>query len=163
MIGDLRVGQGFDVHAFAAGRKLILGGVEIPFERGLVGHSDADVLLHALTDGFLGALGWDDIGEWFPDTDPRWAGASSEIFLKAVWDKAQAEGWRLVNCDCSILAERPKLRQYIPQMRQRIADLLGVAVSRISIKATTTEHLGFIGREEGILSSAVVLLLSESV
>ena len=155
---EVRIGQGVDVHPFCTGRPLFLGGVQIETNFGLKGHSDADVLLHALTDAVLGALGWGDIGCWFPDTDMSFKDLDSAIFVERVWAKVTQEGWRLVNCDCTILAQKPRISPYMQKMRERIAGLLSSTVDRVSIKATTTEHLGFIGREEGILASAVVLL-----
>lgn len=160
-MGALRIGQGFDVHPLVDGRRLILGGVEIPHEKGLEGHSDADVLLHALTDAILGALAWGDIGQWFPNTEPQYRGADSLTLLSAVWQRAHSEGWTVVNCDCMLLAERPKVKDYLPTMQARIAERLGAQPTQIGIKATTTERLGFVGREEGIAASAVVLLQRE--
>lgn len=156
-----RIGNGWDVHAFAANRKLILGGVEIPFERGLAGHSDADALLHAIADSILGALCWGDIGVWFPDTEERWKDADSSELLREVWSKAAAEGYRIVNCDCMVLLERPKLRPHLLPMRENVARLLECAPEQVSIKATTTEKLGFVGREEGIAVSATTLLMRD--
>jgi 2-C-methyl-D-erythritol 2,4-cyclodiphosphate synthase len=158
MAADLRIGLGYDIHQLIAGRKLVIGGVEIPHEQGLLGHSDADVLLHALTDALLGALGWGDIGTWFPNTDARFAGAASRFFVETVWKKAAAEGWRVVNVDAVVLAERPRLQPYIDEMRAVIASLIGITRERVSIKATTTEKLGPTGREEGIAAHAVALL-----
>jgi len=153
-----RVGQGFDSHRFAAGRPLILGGVRIPYDRGLSGHSDADAALHAVTDAVLGAVGEDDIGEHFPDTDPRWEGADSVAFLAEAVRLAAAKGYRPVNCDLTILAEAPKLGPYKPRMRRCIAELLGVGEQNVSVKAKTGEGMGFVGRGEGIAALAVVLL-----
>ena len=155
---NLRVGTGIDIHPFASGRKLFIGGVEIQHSQGLAGHSDADVLLHSLTDAILGALGWGDIGQWFPNTDEKFRDKDSLFFLKAVWERAAAEGWSLVNCDNMILAEAPKMAPHIPAMRRNIADVLGAAPERIGIKATTTEQLGFVGRGEGMAAQSVVLL-----
>ncbi len=155
---NLRIGQGVDVHAFAEGRPLILGGIEIPNAVGLLGHSDADVLLHSVTDAVLGALAWGDIGQWFPNTDERWKGADSKELLREVWKKATVEGWSLVNCDVNVIAEKPKLLPFVPAMRTSIAGLFGVKTDCVSVKATTSERLGFVGREEGIFSTAVVLL-----
>ena len=154
----LRIGQGFDVHAFAQGRKLILGGIEIPHEQGLAGHSDADVLTHALCDALLGAAGLGDIGHHFPDTDPRYAGADSLDLLAEVLGSLSQGGWRIGNADMTVVAEEPKLAPFIPQMRERLARAAGVDMDRINIKATTTEHLGFTGRKEGIAALAVVLI-----
>src|SRR5438309_2317939 len=146
----MRVGNGFDVHAFGAGRALVLGGATIPFERGLAGHSDADVLLHAVCDAILGALGRGDIGMHFPDTDARYEGADSRTLLRQVWQMALAAGYVLGNIDATVLAEAPKLAPHIGHMVANIAADLAVAQDRISVKATTTERLGFVGRGEGI-------------
>lgn len=156
----LRVGHGLDVHAFAAGRKLVLGGVEVPSDLGLKGHSDADVVLHALIDAVLGAAGLPDIGQLFPDTDAQWKGASSLNLLKLAWTRVSSAGWQLVNADISILAQKPRLAPFIPEMKRCIAEALSVTEEDIGIKATTTERLGFVGREEGMCASAVVLLES---
>lgn len=158
MKNTLRIGQGYDVHAFAAGRKLILAGIEIPHEKGLLGHSDADVLLHALTDAILGALSWGDIGQWFPDSSEEFRGADSKALLRKVWEKARQEGWEILNCDCTLLAERPKISPYVPAMKQSIASVLGINAEQVGLKATTNEKLGFVGREEGMAAMAVVLL-----
>ncbi|MBX7143053.1 MAG: 2-C-methyl-D-erythritol 2,4-cyclodiphosphate synthase [Oligoflexia bacterium] len=160
MTSKLRIGQGIDVHAFVAGRKLILGGVEIPAEFGLEGHSDADALLHALIDAILGAAGLPDIGHFFPDTEARWKGAASTDLLARVWKEVSARGWRLVNADICILAQKPKLSPFISEMKQSIAAILNADVGAIGVKATTTEKLGFVGRAEGLCASAVVLLES---
>lgn len=154
----MRIGLGYDVHAFAEGRKLILGGVEIEHARGLLGHSDADVLAHALMDAILGALRVGDIGKLFPDTDPAYAGADSIALLHDVGRLMAERGWRLVDADCVIIAERPTLSPYRDEMRANLASALGVAVDCVGVKATTTERLGFEGREEGIGAQAVVLL-----
>jgi 2-C-methyl-D-erythritol 2,4-cyclodiphosphate synthase len=154
----MRIGHGFDVHQLVEGRRCIIGGIEIPHVKGLLGHSDADVLLHAISDAILGAMGLGDIGKHFPDTDPAFKDADSAQLLKQVWDMAKKKELRLGNLDATILAQRPKLAPYIPMMRQRIADLLEAEVDQINIKATTTEKLGFVGREEGIAAEAVVLL-----
>jgi 2-C-methyl-D-erythritol 4-phosphate cytidylyltransferase/2-C-methyl-D-erythritol 4-phosphate cytidylyltransferase/2-C-methyl-D-erythritol 2,4-cyclodiphosphate synthase len=153
-----RIGQGFDVHQFAEGRRCVIGGVDIPFERGLLGHSDADVLLHAVADAILGALGEGDIGKHFPDTDPSYKDADSGELLAAVWKLAEERGYALGNLDCTILAQRPKMAPYIPQMIEKIARLLNSETSRVNVKATTTERLGFVGREEGVAAMAVVCL-----
>ena len=158
MDSKLRIGQGYDVHRLTEGRKLILGGVTIPWDRGLLGHSDADVLVHAVMDALLGAAALGDIGAMFPDTDPRFAGADSLILLRAVCDRLSEEGWRIVNVDSTIVAQKPKLSPYIPEMRRRMAEAMGVAVDRISVKATTEECLGFTGRGEGMSAIAVALL-----
>jgi len=154
----LRIGNGFDVHALVAGRPLILGGVAIPHDRGLAGHSDADVLLHAITDAILGALALGDLGKHFPDTDPRWRGADSRALLRHVFALAFEAGWEVGNVDATLIAQAPKVAPYVAQMRTNIALDLGCDESRISVKATTTEHLGFTGREEGIAALATVLL-----
>ncbi len=155
----IRIGQGFDVHAFAEGRPLILGGITIPHEKGLIGHSDADVLLHTITDAALGAIGRVDIGTHFPDTDAAFKDADSAVLLEEVWRFVEEEGYQLGNVDCTILAERPKMGPHIPKMRQRIAELLHAEESQVNIKASTTEKLGFVGREEGIAALAVILLV----
>lgn len=159
----IRVGQGFDVHQLAAGRKCVIGGVEIPFERGLLGHSDADVLLHAVSDAILGALGKGDIGKHFPDTDPQFKDADSLKLLEHVWRLSKAQGYRLGNLDATIIAQRPKMAPYIPAMAEKIAGVLGSELSRVNIKATTTEKLGFTGREEGIAAQTVVCLLKDVI
>lgn len=155
---ELRIGQGFDVHRFAEGRRCVLGGIEIPHERGLLGHSDADVLTHALMDAILGAIGGRDIGTLFPDTHAAFKDADSIVLLEKVWALASQQGWRLVNADISVLAEAPKLNPHIPSMLERVSDALCCAPTQLAIKATTTEKLGFVGREEGIVATAVVLL-----
>jgi 2-C-methyl-D-erythritol 2,4-cyclodiphosphate synthase len=155
----IRIGQGFDVHAFAEGRKCIIGGVDIPHSKGLLGHSDADVLLHAISDAILGALGEGDIGKHFPDTDAAYKGADSRVLLQKVWGIAQRKGYQLGNVDCTVIAQLPKMAPYIPAMQQRISEALGANVSQINVKATTTEKLGFTGRQEGIAAEAVVLLV----
>ncbi|MFD0944167.1 2-C-methyl-D-erythritol 2,4-cyclodiphosphate synthase [Savagea faecisuis] len=154
----IRIGQGFDVHAFEEGRPLIIGGIEVPHERGLVGHSDADVVLHTITDAALGAIGKVDIGTHFPDTDMAFKDADSAVLLAEVWKMVEEEGYQLGNVDCTILAQRPKMGPHIPKMRKRIAQLLHADESQVNIKASTTEKLGFVGREEGIASLAVILL-----
>jgi len=154
----MRIGQGYDVHRLVAGRKLILGGVDVPHTKGLLGHSDADVLLHALSDAILGAIGEGDIGRHFPDTDPAYKGADSIKLLKHVMALADAKGYRIGNVDATIVAQRPKLAGYIPQMRVNIARALVCDEERVNVKATTTEELGFAGRGEGIASYAVALL-----
>lgn len=153
-----RVGNGFDVHALVEGRPLILGGVEIPFEKGLDGHSDADVLIHALMDALLGAVALGDIGEHFPDTDPAYKGADSVKLLQHVKQRIDEEFYKISNVDITVMAQRPKIKPYIEQMRKVLADTLEIDISRISIKGTTTERLGFVGREEGIAAQAVCLL-----
>lgn len=154
----MRIGQGFDVHAFAEGRPLILGGIEIPHDRGLLGHSDADVLLHTIADAALGAIAAGDIGKHFPDTDPAFKDADSKVLLQHVWQLVKAEGYVLENVDATVMAQRPKLRPYIDDMRAVIAELLEADISQVNVKATTTEQLGFTGREEGIAAQAVILL-----
>ena len=156
---DYRIGNGWDVHAFESGRPLVLGGVTIPHEKGLAGHSDADALLHAIADSVLGALALGDIGDMFPNNDPQWKNADSRKLLALVWEKASSAGWSLVNCDCMVLLERPKLAPHILAMREQIAKVFVAQVSQISIKATTSEGLGFVGREEGIAASSSVLLV----
>jgi 2-C-methyl-D-erythritol 2,4-cyclodiphosphate synthase len=155
----IRIGNGLDVHALVTGRKLVLGGVTIPFERGLKGHSDADALLHAICDAVLGALGEGDIGAHFPDTDPRYEDADSRILLRAVWQRAVAEGYSLGNVDATVVAEAPRLAPYIRQMTANIASDLGAGIEQVNVKATTTEGLGFAGRGEGIAALATVLLI----
>jgi 2-C-methyl-D-erythritol 2,4-cyclodiphosphate synthase len=156
---DYRTGTGFDVHAFAEGRKLILGGIVIPFEKGLLGHSDADVLLHAISDALLGSLALGDIGQHFPDTDPKYKNADSQILLKEVYKLILEKGYLLGNVDAVISAQRPKLLPYILKMRKNISKILNSDPDQISIKATTTEKLGFVGREEGIAAFASVLII----
>ncbi len=156
---SVRIGNGFDVHALVPGRKLILGGVEIPFERGLDGHSDADVLLHALADAILGALALGDIARHFPDSDARWKGADSRVLLWHVAGLATAAGYRVGNVDVTVIAQAPRLAPHVPQMRERIAADLGCEVHCVSVKATTTERLGFAGRGEGIAALASALLV----
>lgn len=154
----MRIGHGYDVHRLTAGRKLILGGVEIPFELGLEGHSDADVLLHAVMDALLGAAGLGDIGQRFPDTDPRYEGISSLKLLALVREKLYWAGYEVENVDVTMIAQKPKLRDYISQMEENIAQVLGVEEEQINVKATTEEHLGFTGAEEGMACHAVCLL-----
>ena len=154
----MRIGQGYDVHRLTEGRKLIIGGVEIPYEKGLDGHSDADVLLHAIMDALLGAAALGDIGLLFPDTDAQFAGADSLKLLQKVKDVLDERGYSICNIDATVIAQEPKLRQYIDLMRQNIAETLKIDVSQVSVKATTEEHLGFTGRKEGIASQAIVLI-----
>jgi len=159
----IRIGQGFDVHQLAEGRKCIIGGVEIPHAKGLLGHSDADVLLHAIADAVLGALGLGDIGKHFPDTDPAYKDADSVKLLEHVWSLAKERGYRLGNVDATIIAQRPKMASYIPQMAQTIARVLEAdEPSQVNVKATTTERLGFTGREEGIAAQAAVCLVKQA-
>lgn len=159
MIEDIKTGFGFDVHAFAKDRKLILGGVEIPNELGLLGHSDADVLLHSISDALLGALALGDIGKHFPDTDPKFKDADSSILLKNVYQLIKEKGFRLNNLDVVLAMQKPKVSPYIEKMRKNISLILQTDYDNISIKATTTEKLGFVGREEGIASFATVLIV----
>ena len=154
----MRIGHGYDVHRFAQNRKLILGGVEIPYELGLLGHSDADVLLHAVSDALLGAAALGDIGRHFPDTDDRYKGADSLMLLKEVCNILKKNNYRVVNIDSTVIAQTPKLMAYIPEMRQNIADACGLDISCVSVKATTEEKLGFTGRLEGISAHAVCLI-----
>ncbi|WP_438449171.1 2-C-methyl-D-erythritol 2,4-cyclodiphosphate synthase [Gorillibacterium sp. sgz5001074] len=155
----IRVGQGFDVHQLVEGRKCIIGGVDIPYEKGLLGHSDADVLLHAITDAILGALGKGDIGKHFPDTDPAFKDADSLKLLQHVWRLGKGMGYKLGNLDATIIAQKPKMAPYIPQMIEVIAGVLDAEADQINVKATTTEQLGFTGRGEGIAAQAVVCLI----
>ncbi len=154
----MRIGQGSDIHALVEGRKLIIGGVDIPHERGLLGHSDADVLVHAVIDALLGAAALGDIGRHFPDTDPRYAGADSRVLLRATRELLAAQGWRIVNIDSTISAQRPKMAPHIPQMTANLAADLGLPADCVGIKAKTAERLGFVGREEGIATAAVALI-----
>lgn len=156
---DIRIGQGFDVHAFAEGRKLIICGVDIPYELGLLGHSDADVAIHALCDALLGAAALGDIGKHFPDTDPRYKGIDSRRLLRHVVELIASEGYSISNADIIVIAQAPKMAPHITSMRQNMADDLGIDLGRVNVKATTTEHLGFTGRREGIASLASVILI----
>ena len=158
---NVRIGNGFDVHALVAGRKLILGGVTIPWDRGLDGHSDADVLLHAVGDAILGALALGDLGAHFPDTDPKWKGADSRVLLRHVVSLASGEGWTTGNLDATLIAQAPKLAPHVAAMRANLAADLGCALDDVSVKATTTERLGFTGRGEGIAALATVLLMRQ--
>ncbi|MDY0081918.1 MAG: 2-C-methyl-D-erythritol 2,4-cyclodiphosphate synthase [Ignavibacteriaceae bacterium] len=160
---NFRTGFGFDVHAFAEGRKLILGGIEIPFEKGLEGHSDADVLLHAICDAMLGALALGDIGVYFPDSDEKWKDADSKLLLKQVNELIKSKGYQVGNLDCVLAIQRPKISPYSDIIRNKIAEILGVDFGQISLKATTTEKLGFVGRDEGVVSFATVLLVKKDV
>lgn len=155
---DIRTGNGFDVHRLTEGRRCIICGVDIPFDRGLLGHSDADVALHALSDALLGAAALGDIGKHFPDTDPRWEGADSRMLLREVVVILAREGFRPGNVDITIIAQAPKMLPHIPQMRANVAEDLGIPVDRVSVKATTTERLGFTGRAEGIAAQATALI-----
>ncbi|HEL7008745.1 TPA: 2-C-methyl-D-erythritol 2,4-cyclodiphosphate synthase [Listeria monocytogenes] len=154
----IRIVQGYDVHKLAYDRELIVGGIKIPYEKGLLGHSDADVLLHAITDAIIGAIGAGDIGHFFPDTDMAFKDADSAELLEEIWQKVEADGFRLGNLDATIIAEKPKMAPYVEQMKLRIAELLHADSAQVNVKATTTEKLGFTGRKEGIASLAVVLL-----
>ena len=154
----MRIGHGYDVHKLVEGRKLIVGGVEIPHTLGLLGHSDADVLLHAISDALLGAAALGDIGGMFPDTDAKWKGADSLVLLRAVADRVKGEGYAIENIDSTLIAQAPKMKPYINTMRENIAAVCGIDVSQVSVKATTEERLGFTGREEGISAHAVVLI-----
>lgn len=154
----MRVGLGYDVHKLVEDRKLIIGGVEIPYEKGLLGHSDADVLLHAIMDALLGAAALGDIGKHFPDTDPKYSGADSRVLLRRVVELVMDKGYTVGNADVTIVAQRPKMLPYIEQMRENVAQDLKIEKDCVNIKATTTEKLGFEGRGEGISSTAVVLL-----
>jgi 2-C-methyl-D-erythritol 2,4-cyclodiphosphate synthase len=155
----MRIGTGYDVHKLVSGRKLILGGVTIPYELGLDGHSDADVIVHAIMDALLGAAALGDIGQHFPDTDPAYLGADSISLLKEVGAILSKHGYRVGNIDSTIIAQRPKLMSFLPEMRQNVANALGLEQNQVSIKATTEEHLGFTGRGEGISAQAVALLV----
>ena len=154
----MRIGHGYDAHAFGEGDAVVLGGVRIPCERGLIAHSDGDVVLHALCDALLGAAGLGDIGRHFPDTDPAFSDADSRALLRAVIAQLDEAGWTVVNVDLTVIAQTPRLSEHIDEMRGRIAAHLRVAVGSVNVKATTTEKLGFVGREEGIVSHAVTLL-----
>jgi 2-C-methyl-D-erythritol 2,4-cyclodiphosphate synthase len=154
----MRIGQGFDVHALVAGRRLVIGGVAIPYEKGLAGHSDADVLLHAICDALLGAAALGDIGRHFPDTDPAYKGADSRMLLRTVAEKLRVKNLKIVNIDATVLAQAPRMAPHVAQMIENIAADLGIAPGAVSIKATTTEHLGFVGRGEGIAAQAIALI-----
>lgn len=154
----MRIGLGYDVHQLVPDRKLWLGGVEIPHTLGLLGHSDADVLIHAICDAILGAAALGDIGQHFPDKDPQYKGIDSKILLKKCGELIREKGYRIENIDSIVVAQRPKIGSYIPQMRQTLANVLGLDIDQVSVKATTTEHLGFEGREEGISAQASVLI-----
>lgn len=154
----IRIGQGYDVHKFEEGRPLIIGGITIPHDRGLAGHSDADVLLHTITDAALGAIGEGDIGRHFPDTDEAFKDADSAVLLENVWEMVTERGYKLGNIDCTIIAEKPKMSPHIETIRKRVAELLKTEITQVNVKATTTEKLGFTGREEGIAAMAVILL-----
>lgn len=157
----MRIGHGYDVHKLVEGRKLIVGGVDIPYEFGLLGHSDADVLLHAISDAILGAAALGDIGGMFPDTDEKWKGADSLVLLEAVVKRVNDEGYVIENIDSTLIVQQPKMKPHILSMRENIAKACGIDVSQVSVKATTEEQLGFTGRKEGISAHAVVLLNNE--
>ncbi|MFC0469771.1 2-C-methyl-D-erythritol 2,4-cyclodiphosphate synthase [Halalkalibacter kiskunsagensis] len=157
----MRIGQGFDVHQLVEGRPLILGGITIPYEKGLLGHSDADVLLHTIADAALGAIGEGDIGKHFPDTDSAFKDADSAKLLIHVWNLVKERGYQLGNIDCTIIAQKPKMAPHIEDMRTRIAELLEADTTQVNVKATTTEKLGFTGRGEGIAAQAVILLVQQ--
>lgn len=154
----MRIGQGFDAHTFGPGDKIVIGGTVIPHTQGLVAHSDGDVLLHALSDALLGAAGLGDIGRHFPDTDPQYKGANSRTLLRLVMAKVRAAGWQVENCDSTIIAQEPRMAQHIPNMVMNIAEDLGITAAQVNVKASTTEKMGFVGREEGIAALSVVLL-----
>ena len=158
---NFRIGQGFDIHRLTEGRRLIIGGVEIPFEKGLLGHSDADVLIHAIIDSILGAMGKEDIGTYFPDTDEKFKDADSILLLKKVIEIMNKEGFSIVNADTTVIAQSPKLMSYIPKMRETLAAAMDIEASKIAIKAKTMEKLGALGRGEGIAAQSVVLLSKE--
>lgn len=153
-----RIGQGFDVHQLVEGRPCIIGGVEIPYEKGLLGHSDADVLLHTIADAALGAIGEGDIGKHFPDTDPAFKDFDSKQLLKEVWEKVENQGYELGNVDCTVIAQAPKMAQYIDEIKSQVAKLLNAETSQVNVKATTTEKLGFTGRKEGVAAQATILI-----
>ena len=155
---DFRVGNGYDVHQLAEGLPLVLGGVKIPHTKGCVAHSDGDVLIHALCDALLGALALGDIGQHFPDTSDDYKGIDSKILLVRVVAMISDKGWSVVNVDVTLLAQKPKIAPFVPRMRQALADVMGLSVDRVSVKATTTERLGFVGREEGVAAYATCLL-----
>lgn len=155
----MRIGQGFDAHTFGPGDKIVIGGTVIPHSRGLVAHSDGDVLLHALCDALLGAAGLGDIGRHFPDTDPQYKNANSRTLLRLVVAKVRAAGWQVANCDSTIIAQQPRMAQHIPNMVVNIAEDLGIEQAQVNVKASTTEKMGFVGREEGIAALSVVLLV----
>jgi 2-C-methyl-D-erythritol 2,4-cyclodiphosphate synthase len=154
-----RIGIGLDVHALTPGRRLVLGGVEISHEAGLAGHSDGDALVHAIVDALLGAASKGDIGQWFPSSDARWAGADSLEMLRIVVEALQSDGWRIGNVDATVIAQRPRIGPHVPAMHERLAAVLGVPLEAVSVKATTTDHLGTLGRAEGIAAQAVALLV----
>ena len=159
---QFRIGQGYDVHRFSNNRKLVLGGVEIPFEKGLLGHSDADVLLHAIIDAMLGALALGDLGKHFPDSDERFKNIDSKVLLKKTYELIFENNYRVGNIDATVITEKPKLSPYILQIRKSIAEILKIEINQISVKATTSEKMGFVGREEGIKALAIALLVKDS-
>lgn len=154
----MRIGSGIDVHAFGPGDTVVLGGVRIPHSHGVVAHSDGDVLLHALVDALLGAAALGDLGEHFPDSDPRWRGADSRLFVTAALEMLARRSWRVVNVDLTLLAQAPRLAPWREQIRHSVANMLGVPLADVNVKATTTEHLGFLGRNEGLAAMATVLI-----
>ncbi|MEM8829807.1 MAG: 2-C-methyl-D-erythritol 2,4-cyclodiphosphate synthase [Cyanobacteria bacterium P01_G01_bin.19] len=158
---NMRIGNGYDIHKLVTDRPLILGGIEIPHTLGLLGHSDADVLIHSIMDALLGALGMGDIGHYFPPTDPKWKGANSKVLLEQVKNIVVSQGWEIGNIDSTVVAEQPKLKPHLKSMREAIAETLSIEIDQISIKATTNEKLGPVGREEGICAYAVVLLTKD--
>lgn len=158
---DIRIGQGYDVHALAEGLRLVLCGVEVEHTKGCIAHSDGDVAIHALCDALLGALALGDIGKLFPDSDPQYKGIDSTKLLRVVVDRIESKGYKVGNTDITIAMQRPKLRPHIDTMRERLAEVIGIDIDRVSVKATTTERLGFEGREEGVSATAVVLLIKE--
>lgn len=157
----MRIGHGYDVHKLVEGRDLIIGGVKIPYEKGLLGHSDADVLLHAVSDSLLGAAAMGDIGGMFPDNDPQFLGADSLVLLRSVFQRLRDKGYKVVNVDATVIAQKPKMKAYIPEMRMNIAAALSTDIDNISVKATTEEELGFTGRGEGISAHSVCLIEKE--
>jgi len=158
---NIRIGNGYDIHKLVSNRPLILGGLEIPHSMGLLGHSDADVLTHAIMDALLGALGMGDIGHYFPPSDPQWKGADSMILMEQVIKIVRSQGWQIGNIDSTVVAEQPKLKPHLKSMRTTVAKVLNIDIEQISIKATTNEKLGPVGREEGICAYAVVLLIKD--
>ncbi|MAA63548.1 MAG: 2-C-methyl-D-erythritol 2,4-cyclodiphosphate synthase [Alteromonadaceae bacterium] len=158
----MRIGQGYDVHAFCEGDAIIIGGVRIPHGKGLKAHSDGDVLLHAVADALLGAAALGDIGHFFPDTDEEWRGADSRVLLRAVRDAVAAQGFQVGNVDSTIIAQKPRMAEHVPLMRANIAEDLGIPLASVSVKATTTEKLGFTGREEGIACDAICLIKEQN-
>ncbi|MDT3680669.1 MAG: 2-C-methyl-D-erythritol 2,4-cyclodiphosphate synthase [Burkholderiaceae bacterium] len=159
----LRVGQGWDVHALVPGRRLRIGGVDVAHRAGALGHSDADVLLHAITDALLGAAALGDIGSHFPDTDPRWRGADSSLLLREVAARVRAAGWQVANVDSTVIAQAPRLAPFVARMAANVASAIGIDAGRVSVKAKTGERLGFVGRAEGIAAQAIVLLVAAPV